>query len=220
MEQPLEEQPAVPEEPPQPQFEAPSLDQMQFVNLQDIQMMPAPPPALLDVKPTSLTPVKKPSLESISVVKPSSSSTPTVKPDPGRVQKSPRTSASQSPATPAGRLSSKSPAITNKPSPATTCSMMVALAEEFIDKARAASSSVAADLQPNQVDEYQKMIGTGLACLEGALQTQRLPPRQEALVRMRYAQVLQEETDNIMEAETTLSKGITLCEKASFDTFR
>lgn len=36
----------------------------------------------------------------------------------------------------------------------------------------------------------------------------RLQPRSEALVRLRYANVLFEETDNIMEAETALSKGV------------
>lgn len=91
--------------------------------------------------------------------------------------------------------------------------MMVALAEEFISKARAAAPAIATSMQPDQVEEYQKMIGTALGCLEAALQSQRLSPRQEARVRLRYAAVLQEETENIMEAETTLSKGITLCDK-------
>lgn len=91
--------------------------------------------------------------------------------------------------------------------------MMVALAEEFVSKARAAAPSVAASLQSDEVEEYQKLIGTGLGCLEAALQSQRLSPRQEARVRLRYAAVLHEETENIMEAETTLSKGITLCDK-------
>lgn len=33
----------------------------------------------------------------------------------------------------------------------------------------------------------------------------------EALVRLRYARVLFEETDNDLEAETALSKGVCLC---------
>ena len=89
--------------------------------------------------------------------------------------------------------------------------MMVALAEEFISKARAAAPSIAASLQPDEVEEYQKMIGTALGCFEAALQSQRL----------RDAAILQEETENIMEAETTLSKGITLCDKVrSYTSFR
>lgn len=90
---------------------------------------------------------------------------------------------------------------------------MVGLAEEFISKARSAAPRIAANPQAEQIEEYQKFIGTGLACLEGVLQGGRLSPRQEARVRLRYAALLQEETDNVMEAETTLSKGITLCDK-------
>jgi hypothetical protein len=93
--------------------------------------------------------------------------------------------------------------------------MLIGLAEEFIDKARSSASYVAASLNSELVEDYQKMIGTGLACLEAALQSRKLTPRHEARVRLRYAAVLQEETENLMEAETTLTKGITLCDKVS-----
>lgn len=92
---------------------------------------------------------------------------------------------------------------------------MVAIAEECLDKARASSHDVAMSLCPNQVDEYQKLIATGLSCLEAAMQSNRLPPREDARVRLRYAAILQEETENLMEAETAIGKGITLCEKVS-----
>lgn len=42
------------------------------------------------------------------------------------------------------------------------------------------------------------------------LQNWRLQPRKEALVRLRYARTLFEETENVIEAETTLSKGVSL----------
>lgn len=87
----------------------------------------------------------------------------------------------------------------------------------MIDKARSAASAIAAKPQVAQVEEYQKMISTGLACFEAALHGKQLAPRQEARVRLRYAAVLHEETDNIQDAETTLSKGITLCDKVSKD---
>lgn len=111
------------------------------------------------------------------------------------------------------RKVSKSPAVSSKPSPYHTPSLLVNLAEEFIGKARSSAVAVAATLHGDQVEEYQKLIGTGLACLESALQSQKLSPRQEAQVRIRYAALLQEETENVMEAETTLTKGITLCDK-------
>jgi hypothetical protein len=40
------------------------------------------------------------------------------------------------------------------------------------------------------------------------IQNWRLQPRTEALVRLRYARILHEETDNDLEAETALSKGV------------
>lgn len=42
------------------------------------------------------------------------------------------------------------------------------------------------------------------------LQNWRLQPRKEALVRLRYARTLFEETDNDIEAETALSKGVSI----------
>lgn len=73
-------------------------------------------------------------------------------------------------------------------------------------------------LCPNQVGEYQELIATALSCLESALQgNNQLAPREEARVRIRYAALLQEETENLMEAETALAKGITLCDKVSED---
>ena len=38
-------------------------------------------------------------------------------------------------------------------------------------------------------------------------------PRQEAKVRLRYASILYEDTESLMEAETALSRGIKLCDK-------
>lgn len=43
-----------------------------------------------------------------------------------------------------------------------------------------------------------------------AYQNWRLQPRKEALVRLRYARTLFEETENDIEAETALSKGVRL----------
>jgi hypothetical protein len=94
--------------------------------------------------------------------------------------------------------------------------MMIIIAEELIDAARGATIEISWSMEEVQVDRYQKMISTALGCLEAAMQSQKLPPREEALVRLRYAGILQEETEDIMEAETTLTKGITLCEKVCF----
>lgn len=72
---------------------------------------------------------------------------------------------------------------------------------------------MARTLDERSVHEYQKLIATGLACLEVAIAGNKLTPRLEALARLRYANILCTETNNIMEAETALTKGITLCER-------
>lgn len=113
-------------------------------------------------------------------------------------------------------ITKKSPAVTPKPRPVNTAPLMIAIAEECLEKARNASHDVAMNLCPNQVDEYQELIATSLSCLEAALQSNpQLAPREEARVRLRYAALLQEETENLMEAETALAKGIPLCDKVS-----
>lgn len=90
---------------------------------------------------------------------------------------------------------------------------MVAIAEECLEKARSSVHDVAMSLDPEKVDEYQKLIATSLSCLEAVMQNNKLAPREEARLRMRYAAILHEETENLMEAETALGKGISLCDK-------
>jgi len=92
---------------------------------------------------------------------------------------------------------------------------MVAVAEECFEKARSSVHDVAMSMNATRIEEYQKLISTGLACLEACLQSNRLSPRQEAKMRLRYATILLEETENSMEAETAITKGISLCEKVS-----
>ncbi|ROT39188.1 hypothetical protein SODALDRAFT_276523 [Sodiomyces alkalinus F11] len=83
---------------------------------------------------------------------------------------------------------------------------------------------MSADAAPStteaQVWEHQKLISTGLACLEAAVHSNKLPPRQEAKARLRYASILYEETENLQEAETTLFQGIKLCEKHRYTDLR
>jgi hypothetical protein len=94
-----------------------------------------------------------------------------------------------------------------------TNSLLVCVAEEMFAKARKEVLRLADNLDPQGVQEYQKMVATGLGCLETVLGSNKLAPRLEAKLQLRYASILCEETNNIMEAETALTKGITLCEK-------
>lgn len=134
-----------------------------------------------------------------------------------RIKPSPLSSVANSPAISARSpsITKRSPASTHKPRPVDNVHIMVAVAEECFDKARGSVHDVAMSLDGALLDEYQKLISTGLACLEACLQSNRLSPRQEAKMRLRYATVLLEETENSMEAETAITKGISLCEKVS-----
>lgn len=98
-------------------------------------------------------------------------------------------------------------------SPPDTAMLLVSLAEEYFDAAHELGPTAALSMTLTNVDVYQKLIATGLGCLDTALKRVRLQPRQEANIRLRYAAVLLEETENFMEGETALSKGITLCER-------
>ncbi|KAH7393451.1 cohesin loading factor-domain-containing protein [Cadophora sp. MPI-SDFR-AT-0126] len=91
--------------------------------------------------------------------------------------------------------------------------LLVSLAEEYFESAHNLAPSVVFSMTDADINAYTKLIATGLGCLETALKNVKLPPRLEANIRLRYAGVLYEETDNYMEGETALSKGITLCER-------
>lgn len=89
----------------------------------------------------------------------------------------------------------------------------MALAEEFLDAAHAIAPLVSLSRTEENIRAYEKLISTGLACLDTSLRNVRLSPRVEANIRLRYASVLYEETENFMEAEIALSKGIALCDR-------
>ncbi|PYH48243.1 uncharacterized protein BP01DRAFT_371812 [Aspergillus saccharolyticus JOP 1030-1] len=91
--------------------------------------------------------------------------------------------------------------------------LLLAMADEYLDAAHSLGTMVALLRREVDMEEYYKLVATGLGCLEAVLKNWRLQPRVEALVRLRYARILFEETDNDLEAETALSKGIDLCER-------
>ncbi|KAJ5233419.1 uncharacterized protein N7469_005185 [Penicillium citrinum] len=91
--------------------------------------------------------------------------------------------------------------------------LLLSLADEYLNAAHSHGTTMALSTQRGEVEEYYKLISTGLGCLEAVLKNWRLQPRKEALVRLRYARTLFEETENDLEAETALSKGIDLCER-------
>jgi hypothetical protein len=222
--QPVEEPMVQEQKPPEPQAQEPML----FVNLQDIQTLPPLPPFETDsslsmneplgsinplmtlkdpiiFKKDEFTPVKVPDVKK----EPSHSKGSGIKASPHTsVPNSPAISTTRSPS-----ITKKSPAVASKKKPMNTAPLLTAVAEECLGKARAAVHDVAMSLEPGLVEEYRKLIVTGLTCLEASFQNNKLTPREEARLRLRYAAVVQEETEDLMEAETALTKGIALCDQ-------
>ncbi|KAI1636414.1 cohesin loading factor-domain-containing protein [Biscogniauxia mediterranea] len=145
-------------------------------------------------------------------------STASARPDhTNRVSASPRLTSqavTRSPSVSSTRSPAQTPALI--PHHLDTNSLLICVAEEFFEKARKSSLDVAETVNAQSLHEYQKLVATGLGCLEVALQSNKLAPRLEARIRLRYASILCEETNNVMEAETALTKGITLCERNRF----
>ena len=91
--------------------------------------------------------------------------------------------------------------------------LLISLAEEYFAAANQLALSIALSSNEDEIQVYDKLISTGLGCLATALKKMKMSPRVEAKVRLRYAGVLFDETENYMEAETTLSHGIALCDR-------
>lgn len=91
--------------------------------------------------------------------------------------------------------------------------LLLSLAEEYFAAAYGHGSIANIIQRDSDIQEYYKLIATGLGCLEAVLKHFKMLPEREAQVRLRYATVLYEETDNIMEAEEALSKGVSLCDR-------
>jgi hypothetical protein len=106
----------------------------------------------------------------------------------------------------------KSPATPQASSHIETLPLLLYVAEDCFEKANAGAQQVAASMSASEVAEHHKLVATGLGCLNIALKSNKLWPRLEARLCLRYASILVEETTNIMEAETTLTRGISVCE--------
>ena len=112
----------------------------------------------------------------------------------------------------------------NWPPPVDYQRVLLSLAEEFFTAAYAKGSALAATQDGPALDQYYKLIATGLSCLESALkvscvlltlqimclpvQNFKLEPNAEAVIRLRYAQILFQETEHYPQAEEALSNGV------------
>lgn len=91
--------------------------------------------------------------------------------------------------------------------------LLLSLAEDYLAAAYGQGSLKALVDREIDMRQYHKLVATGLSCLEVVLKRIKLQPQMEATVRLRYASVLYDETQNMREAEQTLSEGIKLCDR-------
>ena len=94
--------------------------------------------------------------------------------------------------------------------------LLLSLAEEYFAAAYGYGSIADIARRENEMQTYYKMMATGLGCLEAVLKHFKMQPDKEATVRLRYASILFEETENSMEAEEALGRGIVLCDRHRF----
>lgn len=109
----------------------------------------------------------------------------------------------------------KSPVTPQAPSHVETLPLLISVAEDCFEKANAGAPRIARSMTASEVAEHHKLVATGLGCLDVALKSNKLWPRLEARLCLRYASILIDQTTNIMEAETTLTRGIAVCEKVA-----
>lgn len=94
-------------------------------------------------------------------------------------------------------------------------SVLLSLSEEYVAAAHTMSARLCSpDATEEDLSQYHRLIATALGCLESLLTNYRLrDARKEARVRLRFANLLFEETENTIATEESLSKGITFCER-------
>ncbi|KAF2165096.1 hypothetical protein M409DRAFT_67387 [Zasmidium cellare ATCC 36951] len=94
--------------------------------------------------------------------------------------------------------------------------VLLGLCDEYISAAYSMSVGLSgAEVSDQDLDTYHSLLATGMACLNSVLSNYHISdPRLEGRVRLRLASLLFEETENDMDAEEVLTKGISLCERA------
>lgn len=100
-----------------------------------------------------------------------------------------------------------------RPLPADLMVLILSAADEYIAAARSLGSVAAMTLKPTDLDQYYKLMATAMGCMETVLKKYNQTPRDEAVLRLRYASLLIEETDNTQDIEETLAKGVSLMQQ-------
>lgn len=98
--------------------------------------------------------------------------------------------------------------------------MLLSAADEYIAAARGMGSTIARQKKHGDIQQYYKLMSTAMGCMDAVLRKYNMQPRDEAKLRLRYASLLIEETDNTTEIDEILSKGISLCARCRLQDMR
>lgn len=92
--------------------------------------------------------------------------------------------------------------------------LLLALADEYISKAHSMASILARDMREVDLDQYHKLIASGLGCMESVLRNFKFPsPTMEARLVHRYCTLLFDETENDDVAHEMLTRTVKMCER-------
>jgi hypothetical protein len=92
---------------------------------------------------------------------------------------------------------------------------LLSLSDEYVTAAHGISARLCSpEATEEELSQYHKLIATALGCLESLIANYRPhEARKEARVRLRFANLLFEETEDTITTEEVLSKGISFCER-------
>ncbi|KAF2006100.1 hypothetical protein P154DRAFT_603374 [Amniculicola lignicola CBS 123094] len=110
--------------------------------------------------------------------------------------------------------STRPPPTPSKALPTDLSVLLLSAADEYINAARDLGAIIALKQRHADLTQYYKLMALGLGCMETVLKEFNLVPKEEAKLRLRYASLLIEETNNPSEIEACLTKGIALCDRS------
>ena len=86
--------------------------------------------------------------------------------------------------------------------------MLLSAADEYVAAARSLGPIIASTGREVDMQQHHKLMATAMGCMDAVLKKFNMLPRDEAKLRLRYASLLVEETDNTTEIDEVLSKGV------------
>lgn len=97
--------------------------------------------------------------------------------------------------------------------------LLLSLSDHYITAARRLAPLIAHNRENVDPARYHQLISAGLRCMECSLNHPNFlgrSPRQDAILRLKYASLLFEETTNYSDIEEQLSKLLMLCQRNRF----